>query len=436
MKRGIVLIVVVLALIVVGCGGGSTQQGTSSKAAAPAAGATAAAPKTDTAGKAAAPASGQASLQLMGWSSSPAENDRLNQVIAKFNQANPNINAAFNPVPEYDTKLQTSLAGGAPPDVFYVDAFKINDLVKAGALATADNKVTDKDDFYPFATQAFTVGGQYYCPAKDFSTLALIINTDMFTAAGVQPPKTWEELRAAAQKLTVKDKNQVGMVLPNDMARFLAFVYQAGGSVLSEDNSKSTINSPEVKAALDFYTGLYKDGFARMPSDVNADWPGDAFAKGLTAMVVEGNWIVPFIKDKAPNMKWQAVELPAGPKGKATLAYTVCYAVPAKAKNADASWTLVNYLTGKQGMKEWTDLGLAMPTRKSLTADWVAKFPESRAFAAGADYAKPWQFTSGFQDVLDNINNNMKDVMQGRKTSDQAIKEADQVITQVLSRNK
>ena len=108
--------------------------------------------------------------------------------------------------------------------------------------------------------------------------------------------------------------------------------------------------------------------------------------------------------------------------------------MPAKAKNADASWTLVNYLTGKQGMKEWTDLGLAMPTRKSLTADWVAKFPENKAFAAGAEYAKPWQFTSGFQDVLDNINNNMKDVMQGRKTSDQALKEADQVINQTLSK--
>lgn len=73
-------------------------------------------------------------LQLMGWASSEAENDLLQQVVDNFNATNPEINVTLSLVPDYDTKLQTALAGGEPPDVFYVDSFRLPDLVAAGAL--------------------------------------------------------------------------------------------------------------------------------------------------------------------------------------------------------------------------------------------------------------------------------------------------------------
>jgi ABC-type glycerol-3-phosphate transport system substrate-binding protein len=63
-------------------------------------------------------------LQLMGWASSDAENTRLQAVVDSFNDAHQDIHVNLNLVPDYDTKLQTSLAGGSPPDVFYVDSFK------------------------------------------------------------------------------------------------------------------------------------------------------------------------------------------------------------------------------------------------------------------------------------------------------------------------
>ncbi len=434
MKKTVFALLVVLALVAVACGGGGNTAQQQAPAASQGGASNAAAPTgAAQAGGGAAKATGQ--LQLMGWSSSDAENTRLQDLVKNYNGKYPNAQASLNLVPEYDTKLQTALAGGTPPDAFYVDSLKLPDLVKAGALAPGTGKVQDQEDFYPFATQAFTYNGTYYCPAKDFSTLALIVNTDMLNAAGVKPPTNWDELRAAAQKLTDPSKKQYGLVIPNDLARFAAFVYQAGGQIMSDDRTQSKFNSPEVKQAWDYYVGLYKDGYARMPSEVDAGWPGEAFGKGNAAMVVEGNWIAPFLKDKFPNIKWQAVELPAGPKGKATLAFTVCYAVPAKAKSADASWQLVNYLTGKEGMKAWTDLGLAMPTRKSLSADWQAKFPDYKAFAAGADYARPWQFVTGFSDATDTINNDLKAAFQGQMTTDQALKEADQVINQI-AKNK
>src|SRR5678815_376181 len=121
-----------------------------------------------------------------------------------------------------------------------------------------------------------------------------------------------------------------------------------------------TINIPEALEALNFYVGLVRDGFAAQPSDLDSGWPGEAFGKGRAAMTIEGNWIVPFLHDQFPDLNYGISELPAGPAGQATMAFTVCYAVPADAAHPEASLKLVDYLTGAEGMKTWTDLGLAM----------------------------------------------------------------------------
>ena len=124
----------------------------------------------------------------MGWASSDAENTRLQEIVDKWNAANPDSTVQLNLVPDYDTKLQTALAGGSPPDIFYIDSFKLPDLVAAKAVAPIGDQLTNPDDFYPSMRNAFTVDGTFYCPPKDFSTLALEYNKDLFDAAGVAYP--------------------------------------------------------------------------------------------------------------------------------------------------------------------------------------------------------------------------------------------------------
>ncbi len=371
-------------------------------------------------------------LTLEGWASSDAENKLLQQIVDGFNKANAGkYQVKLNQVPDYDTTLAKDLASGTPPDVFYVDEFRIKDLVKAGAVAPIGDQMTNVDDFYPALKDAFTVDGKFYCAPKDFSTLGLEINTDMFDKAGLKPPTTWDELAAAAKALTTKDV--AGIVLSADMARFIAFIYQAGGSVTDDAFTKVTINSPEVLAALKFYTGLYTDGYAKTPADLGTGWAGEAFEKGKAAMAIEGNWIVPDAKNNVPDLKYKVVELPAGPKGKATMAFTVCYGVAANGKNMDAAIVLANYLTSPEGMKAWTDLGLAMPTRKSLRDSWVQKFPDLQAFLAGADYAHKWQFVPGWNAVNDKANAEIQNIFAGQETPEDALAAIEKAAKEVLS---
>ncbi len=374
-------------------------------------------------------------LTLMGWSSSDAENSRLQEMVDTFNAANPDLNVTLNQVPDYDTALQTAIAGGSPPDVFYIDSFRLPDYVEAGALQPIGDQMDDADDFYPSLRQAFTIDDTFWCPPKDFSTLGLQYNTDMLDAAGLEYPTadwTWDDLRAAAEALTDADNGVYGMTLSADFARMIAFLYQSGATVTNEDFTAMTLDSPEALAAAEFYIGLVTDGFAAQPSDLDSGWPGEAFGKGQAAMAIEGNWIAPFLNDQFPDLNWGLTEMPAGPGGDATMAFTVCYGVAADAPNPEASIRLANWLTGAEGMAQWTGLGLAMPTRQSLSDGWLAQFADLEPFLAGAEYARPWQFRPGFQDVLDTINAGLQQAFTGTYTADQVLSEAQEVGNDVL----
>ncbi len=439
----LVVLMLLLAMVLSACGGAAApaapaaDQAAATEAAATTEAATEAAAATEEATEAAAAPAAAGTLQLMGWASSDAENTRLQEIVDQWNAANPDTQVQLNLVPDYDTKLQTALAGGSPPDIFYIDSFKLPDLVAANAVAPIGDQLTNPDDFYPSMREAFTIDGTFYCPPKDFSTLALEYNKDLFDAAGVEYPTadwTWDDLRAAAEKLTNADTGTYGMVLSPDFARLIAFVYQAGGTITDEGFTTMTLDTDAVKQATDFYINMVADGFAAQPSDLDSGWAGEAFGKGQAAMAMEGNWIVPFLKDQYPDVKYGVVELPAGSAGKATMAFTVCYGVPANGKNNEQALKVVDYLTGAEGMKAWTDLGLAMPTRASLAEGWLAQYPDLQPFLAGADYAKKWQFRPGFQDVLDSFNAGLQDAFAGNQTADTVLSSVQDVGNQVLSK--
>jgi len=447
------LIVALVAIMLVACGGGGTEtaaeptadagevvaEPTEEMAAEPTE-EMAAEPTEEMAAEpteemAAAPSGDVIELQLMGWSSSDAENARLQEMVDTYNEANPTVHVTLNQVPDYDTVLQTAMAGGEPPDVFYIDSFRLPDYVEAGALQPIGDQMDDADDFYPSLRQAFTIDDTFWCPPKDFSTLALEYNKDLFDAAGVDYPTadwTWDDLGAAAEQLTNADNGTYGMVLSADLARWIAFLYQAGGTVTDDGFTAMTLDSPEATEAMDFYLNLVNDGYAAQPSDLDSGWAGEAFGKGQAAMAMEGNWIVSYLNDQFPDLNWGVTELPAGPAGKATMSFTVCYGVPANAAHPDESIRLVNWLTGPEGMAQWAGLGLAMPTRASLRDSWLAQYPDLEPFLAGAEYSHPWQFRPGFQDVLDTINAGMQQAFTGTYTSDQVLSEAQEVGNEVL----
>ena len=136
-------LLIVAAMLLAACGGSATPTTAPAAPAAQPAEATVA-PAEEPTEAAAAPSGDVTELVLMGWSSSPAENERLQAIVDQYNAATPNVNVTLSQVPDYDTKLQVSLAGGSPPDAFYVDSFKFFDLQNAGALDNGNAKIRSR----------------------------------------------------------------------------------------------------------------------------------------------------------------------------------------------------------------------------------------------------------------------------------------------------
>jgi multiple sugar transport system substrate-binding protein len=125
----------------------------------------------------------------------------------------------------------------------------------------------------------------------------------------------------------------------------------------------------------------------KFPSQVSAGWGGEAFGKGSAAMTIEGNWIVGALKTDFPDVKYKVVELPAGPKGKATLSFTQCWGVAAQSTHQTAALDFVDYLTTVDQQVAFSKAFGVMPSRQAAKSQFIGLYPDQQAFVTGSDYA-------------------------------------------------
>ncbi len=306
----------------------------------------------------------------------------------------------------YSANLRAALESDSPPDLLVVDAFAFPDLVAAGLLLPAGERLGPVDDFYPLLADAFVWQGERYCLPREVRTLALVYNRVQFEKAGLPPPRTWEEMRAAAAAITDLNSGSFGLIVSPDLSRWLPFLYQAGGALL-DGNGKATINSPVAAAAIAFPLTLFRDNFAGQPAESNSSWAGEVLGKGKGGMAYEGNWIVPYLAAEFPTFAYGVASLPSGAGGRGTVAFTSCYAVSARSRNPDDAFALANWLVSPEMQQDRPTDGAWMPTRISLRDGWLADFPALAPFLTGLDAARVWQFPPGYATFLESFNRGM-----------------------------
>ena len=286
-------------------------------------------------------------------------------------------------------QLSQGFAGGNPPDLFYVDAGVFGDYAEAGNLYPYLDQLADADDFYPNLVDSFTLDDQAYCAPKDFSTLALQINTESWKKAGLTDadiPTTWDELQTVADELTTPD--QAGLVLGLGRDRVGAFLVQNGGFWVDGESGEATATEPSNAEALEFVQGMLDSGSAALAPDVDAGWGGEAFGTEKAAMTIEGNWIRGAMSNDYPDVDYTVAELPEGPAGKGTLLFTQCWGIAADSPNQEAAVSLVEALTTPEQQLANAEAFGVMPSREAAQADYVEQFPQDAPFIAGGDYGQ------------------------------------------------
>jgi ABC-type glycerol-3-phosphate transport system substrate-binding protein len=288
--------------------------------------------------------------------------------------------------------------------------------------------------------------GTTYGIANDSNTQLGFYRTDVFEKAGIEtPPKTWDEVLAVAKELTVDTPagKQYGFTTNGKRGIFSStlfgqMLFSYGGNWLDENNAP-TLTTPEAEEALSMIEKLmsYAD-----PSVVNA---GDnetinAMASGV-AVYAPNAWgnnafTNPQLNDLAEVTKAVIVPRGAVPNGKnSPLMGGFGLVIPATAKNKEAAWKFIQFLTRKDNMKAYVEFS-GQPARVDALKEYASTAPMFSALADSLPngvYQPGWlRDQSGFYQAL---GTQVSLVMTGQKSVSEALQQAQEDCTAVLKRS-
>ncbi len=386
-----------VALGLAACGGGNTPANTTSPG---------------TSGPAAPPAE---SLTVLIGSSGDAETNAVQAAADAWGKTE-NVTVKVIAASDLNQELAQGFAGDAAPDLFYMSWDQFQTYASDGYLESYAKDLPNAGDFLASLKDTFTYDGDFICAPKDFSTLGLVINTDLWEKAGLTDadvPQTWDDLHTVATKLSAD--GVTGLSMGAEYARVGVFMAQAGGGLMKDGAVSAT--AAENVEALTFVQSMLKDGSLKWPGDIGAGWAGEAFGNAKAAMVVEGPWLVGALKKDFPDVKYKAVELPAGPASKGTFTFSNCWGIPEGQATADTAKKLVEFLTSDEQQLAFADAFAVIPSTQSASATYAEKFPENQAFVAGVEYATTPVAFKGASDVVGEFNNAITTLGTGDPTA-------------------
>ena len=218
----------------------------------------------------------------------------------------------------------------------------------------------------------------------------LYYRADLLEKAGLEAPKTLDELESAAKTISEANPGVAGFVARTAksaaVTQFSSYLYSFGGDFI-DDQGKAIVDSPEAKKAYEFYGGLLRN---YGPENVSTDmsWPEAAaiFAQGKAAFWSDASSLyknVTEAENSTVSDKVGFAPFPAGPAG--SKPYNVpswALGINAKSSNQDNAWKFIEWATSKAMVLKIQQSGVPGP-RDSVWADpaGTSSFPKDLAAA-------------------------------------------------------
>ena len=357
----------------------------------------------------------------------------MEQLIANFEAANPDIKVTMThfPYADYRTKVAAAIPAGEGPDVVQLFYGWLNDYKNAELIQPLPNDAFPPDqietDFFPMVA-AMREGDSYWALPTAVRSLALFYNQRLFDEAGIEsPPETLDELIETAKKMTKVDGagniTQVGItagMTAQDHHWFReVLVRQMGGEPYMDDYQKVNYNSEAGQMAIDFYTGLATEH--KVTAFGFMDEPQAAFKAGRAGMHIDGSFRIGSL-NKTRGLKWGVTELPANAAGE-RFNYSSYWvnAITTKAKDEkyDAAVKFMQYVTSDEAMQIWLDVVGELPAKPSVgLTDANSNDPVFGPFIRGLAYANTTKFAneSGQRQILVDMVERM--TLEGQSSAD------------------
>ncbi len=354
------------------------------------------------------------------------------------------------------TRLDTALAGADAPDVVELGNTDMPKYVFNSAFAEIDkSRFENSGTWLTGLADPCTLDGKVYCVPYYAGARVLIYRTDLLTKSGLQPPKTYADLIAAADKLkadNAADKNFAAFYMPGAYwYAAMSWVYGEGGQIASKGGDgkwTGTLSQSNAQAGLQKWADLVKNYSKGDPTKDENDQDA-IFAQGHTAFLYGNGWEAGAVQSQkkdpndpnSPNVdtavkgKVASVPLPgaSADKGLPTFLGGSAIAVTGVSKEKALAQEWVKYFTDTKSQEGLIAKG-ALPNATALLDKAAAvQGNEATALAAKNSWFVP--MAPKWADVESNnvLQQMLRDIATGKKSVAEATTWADGEITKLLN---
>jgi multiple sugar transport system substrate-binding protein len=391
--------------------------------------------------------------------SAPPFNEGETNLVNSYEEQNPGVKVKVQTWPGQDVhdKLRILATAGDLPDAFDIETKQYTDMVYRNMilditeLFNTESGLT-KDDYWDGEWEKMWFNGKMYIVSLDTQGAILFYNKDLFDKKGIAyPPKDWtdkdwtyEKMIEVATELT--EGEGVSKVWGLDYTRWWPYMYPIiwsyGGTVVSADQSKSTMTMAETVEAHQLRADFeLKYGITPTPSQTT-EGTGTMFNSGRIAMGISSSPHSWEIKD-VPGLNWDIAVMPAGPAGRFSRAPQDGVCVSSQTKHPKDAFKLAIYMAGPEGQQVIdSQLGLGLPTlRKVAEADDyihpkvaglenLDQTPVVEMFRG--KYYKHQDITIKWPEMLKMLSADFDNVLDGKETAEEFCAKMDPQVTELL----
>jgi multiple sugar transport system substrate-binding protein len=343
-------------------------------------------------------AEGSGTGQIVFWDNNGGvRTDIWKEIIADFEKANPDIKVKYVGIAstEYQSKVDTAIQGDGLPDVGGVGAAMLAGFSAQNALEPLDDRLAKSPLNGKLNEQMLTslkaAGGaddRLYSIPTSANNGVLYYRTDLFKAAGLNEPKTWDAFYEAAHKLTDSGRNEFGYTIrggAGSIAQALDAMYGQSGITSFWNGDKTTVNDPKNVAALEKYAALYKK--TTPAADVNNDFT-KMVAQWDTGNIGMLNHNLGSYQDHVKALgtdKFRGIPQPTGPGGKRVQVSNPVDGLGLfkSSKNKEAAWKFIEFAVSRAENSKFNESAGQVPANTEAAQDaWIQKAEPTKLAAA------------------------------------------------------
>ncbi|MFM5999318.1 MAG: ABC transporter substrate-binding protein [Dolichospermum sp.] len=389
--------------------------------------------------------SGITTIEFWTMQLQPQFTDYFQDLIRTFESQNPSIKVKWVDVPwsAMENKVLTAVSAKTPPDVVNLNPDFASQLAGKNAWLNLDNKVSSqvRSSYLPNIWQASTLNNKSFGIPWYLTTRLTIYNTDLLKQAGItKPPATYAELAQMAQQIPDKTGKYAffATFVPQDSGEVLESLVQMGVTLVNTDG-KAGFNTPQGKAAFQYWVDLYKKGLLPKESLTQGHRHAiDLYQSGETAFLASGPEFLKTIANNAPKVALASAIAPqiTGNTGKKNVA-VMNIVIPRDSKYPDEAIKFALFVTNDQNQLAFAKAANVLPsTIKALSDTYFQKVPANATTAEKGRVISASQLQQAevltpklkdFKLLQKSIYENLQAAMLGQKTVDQAVEDAAQL---------